>query len=213
MQLNKILFREMPDTIKVDGVEYQLYTDFRTWLKAGHILSKLNEKNGEEILFELCDLVVFKYPDEGFALGDSFIQGILDFYKGYPKTDNELNEKKKEKEKQKPKPPDFDFYFDIEYIYCSFMSFYGIRLETVEFMHWWEFLILFEGLMMSDQTSMNFVVGTRQRKINPKMSKEEKALLEKQKRQFALPQDEETKEAQNKLTDILGKKLQSNKTE
>lgn len=208
MNLDKILFREMPDSIRVNGLEYQLYTDYRTWLKAGHILSKLNDKNAEETLFEVCDLVVFKYPEEGFVLGDDFIQGVLDFYKGFPKTDNEAAEKKKEKDKANPKPPDFDFYFDIEYIYCSFLSFYGIRLETVEFMHWWEFLVLFEGLMMSDQTSMNFVVGTRQRKINPKMSKEEKALLEKQKRQFALPQDENTKEAKNNLTNILGKKKQ-----
>ena len=206
MQFNKILFREMPDTISVDGVEYQLYTDFRTWLKAGHILSKLNDKNAEETLFEVCDLVVFKYPDEGFVLGDDFIQGVLDFYKGFPKTDNEATEKKKEKDKENPKPPDFDFYFDIGYIYCSFLSFYGIRLETIEFLHWWEFLVLFEGLMMSDQTSMNFVVGTRQRKISAKMPKEEKALLEKQKRQFALPQDESTKEAKNNLANILGKK-------
>lgn len=206
MNFEKILFREMPDAILVDGVEYQLYTDFRTWLKAGHLLSKLNSKNGEEILFDVCDLVVFKYPEEGYVLGDSFIQGVLDFYKGFPKTDNEAAEINKEKEKQNPKPPDFDFYFDIEYIYCSFASFYGIRLETLEFMHWWEFLVLFEGLMMSDQTSMNFVVGTRQRKISAKMPKEEKALLEKQKRQFALPQDENTKEAKNNLNQFLSKK-------
>ncbi len=49
--------------------------------------------------------------------------------------------------------------------------------------------------MMSDQTSVNFVVGARQQKLTPKMSKAEKERIRRLKEEFALPEDEMTQKA------------------
>ena len=202
-----ILSDGMPESITVNGVPFALKTDYRLWLKAGTLFDKLNgTSDGYPILQELCELVVDKYPEEGFVDGEDLILGLVEFYKGFPKAENDYSDIEKKKAQDKQKPPSFNFFYDAQYIYCSFVSFYGIRLQTVEHMHWWEFLALFEGLMMSDQTSMNFVVGARQNKIKSKMSKEEKARIVKLQKQFALPDDEDTREAKSKLNDILGRK-------
>lgn len=209
--MRNILFDEMPEAVTVNGIIFELNTDFRIWLKVGRLFKKIEKAKDDDkndIFVEICELVVYKYPDDGYVIGDELLYGLMDFYKGFPDAENEHARKKKasDKDKQKPpKPPSFDFEFDSKYIYCSFVSFYGIRLQEVEYMHWWEFLTLFEGLMMSDQTSVNFVVGARQQEIKGKMPKEEKERLKRLKEQFALPDDEETQAAHNKLTDILAK--------
>jgi len=211
--MKNILFDEMPEAISVNGILFEINTDFRIWLKIGKLLKKIENAKDEavnDIFVEICDLAIYKYPEKGYVLGDELLYGVIDFYKGFPEANNETTKKKKEKEKAKPKPPSYDFGFDAKYIYCSFVSFYGIRLQEIEYMHWWEFLTLFEGLMMSDQTSVNFVVGARQQDIKGKMPKEEKERLKRLKKQFALPEDEDTQQAldnlTNNLTKMLGKK-------
>ena len=70
-------------------------------------------------------------------------------------------------------------------------------------MHWWEFLVLFEGLMMSDTTSVNYVVGARQAKTTAKMPKEERQRIQKMQKDFALPKSEKEQKIQNNLNDAL----------
>ena len=209
--MRDILSDRMPEAIKVNGILFELKTDFRVWLKVGRLLSKMRSVKDEEanaLFFEICEVAIRKYPEKGYVIGDELLTGLFDFYKGFPKEENDSVEK----EKDKKKPPSFDFSYDASYIYCSFASFYGIRLQTVKYMHWWEFLTLFEGMMMSDQTSVNFVVGTRQQKIKPNMPKEEKARIQKLQKQFALPDDKDTKDAKSKLNSILGSKKPKAKT-
>ena len=206
--IKNILTDGMPDTIVVDGVPFEIYTDYRTWIKVGYKLKELSAAKDQseeqyQKFVELCDLCIKDYP-KGYLLADDIINSILNFYAGFPKAENEKAEKSREKDKQNPKPQSFDFVFDAPYIYCSFLSFYHIDLYDVEYMHWWKFLTLFEGLMMSEQTSVNFIVGARQQTVKSTMPKEEKARIQKLKAQFALPEDEITKSAKNKLTSILG---------
>ena len=214
--MRNILFDEMPEAITVNGIIFELNTDFRIWLKIGRLFRKIENAKGEtanDLFLEICDLAVYKYPEQGYVLGDELIFGLMDFYKGFPDAENEHARKKKESANAQKKPPSFDFEFDSKYIYCSFVSFYGIRLQEVEYMHWWEFLTLFEGLMMSDQTSVNFVVGARQQEIKGKMPKEEKERIKRLKEQFALPEDEKTQQAHTNLSNILAKKNQEEKPE
>ena len=111
-------------------------------------------------------------------------------------------EKSEEKEEGKPKGArTFDFIYDSAYIYQSFASLYQIRLIT-ERMHWWEFLTLFNGLMLSDENSMNFVVGVRQKKMNDVPASLRGAYV-KMKKEFMLPKSESVKQAENAVYDML----------
>ncbi|MBP5782778.1 MAG: hypothetical protein J6W04_04480 [Bacteroidales bacterium] len=201
--LNNILTNGMPTAISVNGIPFDIYTDFRTWIQAGYLIQKIAiAKNQMEIFEELCDLVVKEYP-KNYLYADDFLSALIQFYSGFPKEENDSARKKKEKSKENPKPPSYDFVYDAHFIYCSFASFYNIRLQEVEYMHWWEFLVLFEGLMMSENTSVNFVVGTRQTKIKNSMPKEEKQRIQKLQKEFALPDTEVNKTVKNNLTNKL----------
>ena len=205
--LKNILLDGMPDAIVVNGIPFDIYTDYRAWIRVGYLIEDLSrlDKNPEkqyEKFKEISELVIKENP-KGIILSDDFIESIVNFYSGYPKAENEYIKAKKNQQKDKNKPPSYDFIYDAGYIYCSFMSFYHIDLHEIEYMHWWKFMILFEGLMMSDQTSVNFVVGTRQQKINSKTPKEEKRRIEKLQKDLALPEKEEYQKAGAKLNDFL----------
>ena len=201
--LKNILTDGMPDAIVVNGIPFDIYTDFRIWLRAGYMIQSLSTtKDQNEVFKEICDLVVKEYPKE-YIYADDFLSALLQFYAGFPEAENENRRKEKEKNKAHPKPATFDFVFDSRYIYCSFLSFYHIRLQEIEYMHWWEFLVLFEGLMMSDATSMNYIVGARQTEIKSSMPKEEKKRIQKMKKVYALPKNENEQKMENNLVNSL----------
>ena len=193
----------MPDAIVVNGIPYNVYTDFRTWMKVGVLLDGFSvAKDRESLFYEICDLVVKEYPKKDIDAND-FLESIVAFYSGYPKAENDTVKRRREQNKKSPKPPSFDFVYDASYIYCSFASFYHIRLWEIEYMHWWEFLVLFEGLMMSEATSVNYVVGARQAKIRSNMPKEEKKRIEKMQKEFALPKSEKEQTMESNLVNSL----------
>ena len=80
--MRDILSDEMPEAIMVNGILFELYTDFRTWLKAGKLLNKLKNAKEEDqntIFVDICDLTIRKYPEKGYVIGDELIYGLMDF--------------------------------------------------------------------------------------------------------------------------------------
>ncbi|MCL2718105.1 MAG: bacteriophage Gp15 family protein [Lachnospiraceae bacterium] len=58
----------------------------------------------------------------------------------------ESNDKKNDNNTKKASVRAFSFEQDADLIYAAFYATYNISLSTVDFLHWWEFLALFEGL-------------------------------------------------------------------
>lgn len=52
----------------------------------------------------------------------------------------------KEEEQQKSGKPVFSFSEDAGCIYAAFREAYGIDLQQIDYMHWWEFRSLFDWL-------------------------------------------------------------------
>lgn len=77
----------------------------------------------------------------------------------------------------------FDFEQDANLIYAAFYATYGICLSTVEFLHWWEFMALFEGL--PDTTLIKRVMYWRTADTSG-MSKQERKHIQHMRRLFAL---------------------------
>lgn len=75
-----------------------------------------------------------------------------------------------------------DYDIDQWRIYSAFRSQYGINLNKDK-LHYWEFMGLLSTL---DDCAYTRVIDIRQRKITPKMGKEEKEALEKAKRIYGL---------------------------
>lgn len=204
MYQNILLPDCLKDTIRINGAEVKVRTDFRLWLWFAKCLEEYGDELDFEKFSEICDRIIIEYPENGeYIYAEDLLLGLYEFYKGIPQSEEYAEDDVKKPSKKQ----DFDFYFDADYIYCSFASFYGIRLLTIEYMHWWEFLTLFRGLLLSDQTSMNLVVTTRQTNMS-KVPKYDKQRMQKLKKQFALPKKAKDRKAEKNLAamiDGLGK--------
>lgn len=98
-------------------------------------------------------------------------------------------------EKGKTTQPDFDYIQDSPAIISAMRQEYGLSLEEVKKIHWWEFLALFDNL--SSECSFSKIVQIRKMKIDPKASPERKAEIKEAKKAFGLidTRTQEQKEA------------------
>lgn len=81
----------------------------------------------------------------------------------------------------------FSFEQDANLIYAAFYATYGISLSTVDFLHWWEFMALFEGL--PETTLMQRVIYWRTADVTG-LLKHEKNRVMKMRKTFALKEVE-----------------------
>ena len=123
-----ILFEEFPDSVCVNGENYQIETDFREWIRFIQLVED------DEVPWQIkCQLMMQWYTDgmpddlEGavYALG-GFLEMRVD------RSDSE------EHSESVPKQL-YSFEQDADCIYSAFREVYGINLQTVPYMHWWEF--------------------------------------------------------------------------
>ena len=82
----------------------------------------------------------------------------------------------------------YDFEQDFGMIYAAFAQAYHIRLAECEYMHWWEFMTLLEGL--PDTTLMARVMRWRTVDVS-RMSKDERAHVMSMRKVFALKREHE----------------------
>lgn len=131
-----ILFEEFPKTVRVNGERFLVETDFREWIRFIQLI------DDAKVPWQIkCRLLLQWYidgiPDDletaVYALGDFLAM----------KTENA--EEDESITGSAPKQL-YSFEQDAECIYSAFREVYGINLQTIPYMHWWEFQTLFAGL-------------------------------------------------------------------
>lgn len=131
-----ILYESFPDHVFVHGVPYEIETDFREWIRFSELVEDdqvpWQEKVGLMIQW-FCEDVPDDLELAIYALGDFLSARNL-----YESDENNTNGDIKE--------PVFSFSEDAGSIYSAFVECYGIDLQKVEYMHWWKFRTLFDGL-------------------------------------------------------------------
>lgn len=166
----------------LDGLpeEYEgtpISADFRNMINVDRILHDPNIGEAEKITAALCQL----YPEIPKDVHKA-VEGLVWFYaRGEASGDG-----KGEGAKKAPRKA-FDFEQDANLIYAAFYATYGISLTTVEFLHWWEFMALFEGL--PEATLMQRVIYWRTADLAG-LSKHEKNHVLKMRKTFALKEQE-----------------------
>lgn len=166
----------------LDGLpeEYEgipISADFRNMIQVDLILHDPNISEVEKTTAALYQL----YPE---IPGDihKAVEGLVWFY---ARGDASGNGKTKGTKKTPKKA--FDFEQDANLIYAAFYATYGISLTTVEFLHWWEFMALFEGL--PETTLMQRVIYWRTVDLAG-LPKHEKSHVQKMRKVFALKEPE-----------------------
>ena len=166
----------------LDGLpeEYEgipISADYRNMIQVDLILHDPAINETERIVAALYQL----YPD---LPGDihKAVEGLVWFYtRGNAVGDGKDSGTKKAAKKA------FDFEQDANLIYAAFYAIYGISLTTVNFLHWWEFMALLEGL--PETTLLQRVMYWRTVDVNG-LPKHEKKHVLKMRKLFALKEQE-----------------------
>ena len=79
----------------------------------------------------------------------------------------------------------YSYEFDDELIYSAFRNQYGINLQTIPYLHWWEFQAMFKGL--KDDNKIVEIMGYRAIDLGKIKDKDERARYNRLKKIYALP--------------------------
>ncbi|MCB5755779.1 hypothetical protein DWY35_11890 [Ruminococcus sp. AF25-13] len=134
-----ILIDKFPEFVSVDGKEYPVETDFRKWIR----LMKLVEDDSVPENVK-CGLMMQWYTD---AIPDDLeaaIDALGEFLAMNPGEKEEIAPVQSSKQV-------YSYEEDMTWIYSAFREVYGIDLQKIEYMHWWEFQTLFTGLPESTE--------------------------------------------------------------
>lgn len=138
------LYEPFPETVKADGHDYPIITDFREWFRFAEMIAD-KELSSEEKLMLLAGWL-YEPPE---LITKELTEAVLSFYKAAqlepdpPASDDDEDE---EEQEVSVRPPVFDWKIDAKYIIGDFRRYYGIDLFSVGYMHWWEFRCLFAAL-------------------------------------------------------------------
>lgn len=178
-----ILYERFPNTVYVNGRNYPVETDFREWIRFTELVED------DTVPWQIkCNLLLQWYTKEIPKDIEGAICALGEFLKCQRNT-----EQKKEETESREAEPVFSFVEDAGSIYAAFRETYGIDLQKVSYMHWWEFRTLFDWL--PDDTGIKQVMMYRGVDIGTIEDKKERKRIQKIQNAFAL------KKKRRKMTD------------
>lgn len=170
------LYEKFPDYVEVRGRRCRIVTDFREWIKLSELLGSAGRLNGK-----VLDMVLGWYIDPP----DSVTEGVYALQRFLAAAELYENDGRSLEGNQGCGKPVYSFEHDARCIYSDFLRCYGIDLEQVPYMHWWKFLILFEGLPQDTETKER--IYYRSVNLNEIKDKEERKRIKEIKKRIALP--------------------------
>lgn len=186
-----ILLDILPETVDIDGIEYQINSDFRISILF-ELLMQDDELGKRQKLVQGLQLYYPEIPHNVTMAVDKMIW----FYRCGKETGSGGHGSGSGRAKQI-----YSFEYDDDYIYAAFLEQYGIDLQDIEELHWWKFRALFRGL--SEDTEFVKIMGYRSVKTTSKMSKEQREFYKKMQSIHALPITDAERKADELLTEAL----------
>lgn len=183
-----ILIDELPNTVKIEGIEYEINSDFRTSILF-ELLMQDDEINEENKILQALNLYYPKIPHNL----EGAIERMLWFYRGGKEEEKEAKESNNEQI--------YSYEHDDDYIYSAFWSQYKIDLQEIGYFHWWKFKALFKSL--GEDNEIMKIMSYRSIKISSSMSKEQKEYYTLMKKIYRLPQSRLEKLKINSIEEIL----------
>lgn len=180
--MSRMVFDALPETLEVKGRALLVDTDFRTWMEFEQLLREAQPDEWKaEAALGLC-----YREDRLFDMAEA-MRRLFEFYVcGEPESERP---KKKAGKIQKRI---YDYERDIKMIYAAFRAQYGINLQTIEHLHWWEFRAMFEGL--TEDHLIVKVIGYRGIDLTQIKNKSERQRYAALQSQWLLPNATDEKE-------------------
>ena len=190
---HNMLVDYLPETVEIEGTEYAIETNFRTFILFEMMMQDPELSDAEKARQGL-ELV---YPEIPENL-DAAVDGLLWFYAGG----------KRWREKRAGAVEGttgvqriYSFEHDDDYIYSAFLTQYHIDLQDIEYLHWWKFKALFSAL--EERHEFVKIMRYRSVAISPKMTAEEQKFYRTMKRLYALPDKRSEEEKQRDFINAL----------
>lgn len=191
-----ILIDVLPQTVIIDDEEYPISTNFRTFILYEMLLSDRSLTDREK-MEEMINL--FFPEDRPERITKAVIEAIIDFYRcGKQETRKQKAVKRTIKNKKKV----YSFEFDDVFIYSAFVSAYNIDLNEIDYLHWWKFKALFNGLP-SDCEFVK-IMGYRSAEPSEIKDNKERSRILKLQALYDLPDNLTVEEKAAKFGAILG---------
>ena len=169
-----LLYEKFPETVRISGKEYPIYTDFRNWLRFFDMLEEKGLSEREKMLLAL------RWYQEPIPpeLWEESIQALIRFA-----ICGEIPEQSAKSGRNKKI---LSWSFDAPFVYAGFLSVYQIDLLTVQ-MHWHLFRALFDAL--PEDTPIKQRMYYRGVNIAEIRDKNEKKRVLKIQQQIRIPQE------------------------
>lgn len=154
-----VLTDKFPTKINVNNKILSINSDFRNCIKIIEAFEDDDLFDEEKYLILIKRLYVDEIEDED--LQEAIIKGIKFLDLGEENEDSEENVKRL-----------YSFAKDDNYIYTGIRQSHNIDLNSIEYLHWWNFVYLF--LDIGQECMFNQLVYYRKRKNEGKLTREEK---------------------------------------
>jgi len=179
-----ILLDALPEKVKIGDLEIGIHTDFRVSIQFELLMQNEALGKEEKILKALQLYYGSSWKSLPGECGEEAVNQMIWFYRcgkeeraARGKISNEVV---------------YSYEHDDQYIYASFLDQYGVDLQKVDFLHWWQFKAMFDAL--SDDRKIMEIIKIRAMKLDGKMSSEQKKHYRELKRLYALPKSKKSEE-------------------
>lgn len=179
-----ILIDLLPVKVVINGVEYDINSDFRTSILFSILMDddRLNEDMKARQALALYYPVIPNRNCWGEAVAK-----IMWFYRCGKEISTTIGKGKSDKKRI------LDYDVDADYIYSAFMSQYRIDLQAIKYLHWWKFKSLLDSI--NEDTRLFKIMQYRSTDISKITDKEQKKFYKDMQKIYSLekPDMEELK--------------------
>ena len=188
-----LLIDLLPTTVDIEGIEYEINSDFRTSILFELLMQDV-EIEYEEKIIQALQLYYRQCPHNI----DEAINKMLWFYSCGKENNLKSSSKNGSNSEQI-----YNFNYDDEYIYSAFLDQYGIDLNEIEYLHWWKFKAMFKAL--KEDNEIVKIMGYRSIDLSKVEDKKQKEFYKKMKKTYEIPIaiSKDEKEKIDKINEIL----------
>lgn len=187
-----ILTDDLPKSVMIDGREYAIRWWFRAIIKIEAVLQdpEIDMKERRALALNLF------YPE----IPSNIIEAERQMFAFYTSDKPRNRKQQAEMKRHEGRPPVYSYDFDDDYIYAAFRQQYGINLNIVEGLHWFEFRAMLVALDDCVFTTIKGYRGTELSKIKDEQMRRHYAEL---KELWELPGLQCDQAAVNEMEELL----------
>lgn len=184
-----ILIDKLP--VKYKGLK--INTNFKSFILFELLMQDNKIKKEDKIALAL-ELFYDDFPKDI----EKAFDGIIWFYTKGKYHKEEVKEGKKQKSNKKKI---YSYEHDADFIYTAFLDQYNIDLNEIDYLHWFKFKAMFEGLKSDNKISE--IMGYRAIDLNKIKNKEERKKYKKLQKEWALPDERSEEEKEKDFADAF----------